>query len=497
MACALALRGWFCTRGHPADRPGRDAKCAAASSHRAFARRPAIRVANAIEGSPDEYLAFGMTDALIGELSRIRALKVISQTSAMQYKGVRKTLPEIARELGVTTVVEGSVVNEGGQVRLTVQLIDARTDSHLWTQTYSRDPATALSTQRALAREVAGLIRSRLVPSDRSTTPIFQQTNPAAYESYVRGRYFLQQPGEASMAEARGFFEQSIAADPNFAPAHVELSNYFVLTDALHPADAMPRAMASARRALALDDSSARCARLAGVRALLWRMGLGGRRPRVRARARTGSERRANPALACALSELDGPPRHGDRGGAARHRSGSGLDRRLRYRGSSVVECSPFRQGAGAGRGGFATSVPTIRAASCTSAIGHLYQGRFADAVAWAQKGVEITGGDPSFLCVLAIAQHRAGQTQQAQQTLAELDRLATTAYVPDVFLAGTYLWLRGHDTAVKQLHRAFERRDSYLVVANVAPWFESAARPSAISGHPAQHEVPALNVIR
>ena len=212
---------------------------------------------NAAEGSPDEYLAFGMTDALIGELSRVGALKVISQTSVMQYKGAQKTLPVIARELGVSTVVEGSVFRESGQVRMTVQLIDARTDTHLWTQTYTSDPETVLSTQRQLAREVAGLIRSRLLPSDRSTTPSFQQTNPAAYEAYVKGRYYLQRPDEASMARGRAFFEQSIAADSNFAPAHVGLSNYFVVTDAVAPAEAMPRAKTSAGRALAIDPASA------------------------------------------------------------------------------------------------------------------------------------------------------------------------------------------------------------------------------------------------
>jgi TolB-like protein/DNA-binding winged helix-turn-helix (wHTH) protein/tetratricopeptide (TPR) repeat protein len=440
-------------------------------------------VANAIDGSPDDYLAFGMTDALIGELSSIRALKVISQTSAMQYKGVRKTLPEIARELGATTVVEGSVVNEGGQVRLTVQLIDARTDSHLWTQTYSRDPATALSTQRALAREVAGLIRSRLVPSDRSTTPIFQQTNPAAYETYVRGRYFLQQPGEASMVKARGFFEQSIAADQNFAPAHVGLSNYFVLTDGVPPAEAMPKAMASARRALALDDSSA-----AAHASLAWVHYFG-----------EWDWAAADRAFERAL-ELD-PNDARTRRWHALYLSSMGRHATAIEEAQRAIDLDPVSIGV------FDTAAAVWSNARrfdkvleqaerirdlnrddprgvMHSAIGHLYQGSFADAVAWAQKGVEISGRDPSFLCVLAIAQHRAGQTQQAQQTLAEIDRLATTAYVPDVFLAGTYLWLRNHDAAVKQLHRAFERRDSYLVVANVAPWFDP------LRGHPRFQDV-------
>jgi hypothetical protein len=106
-------------------------------------------------------------------------------------------------------------------------------------------------------------------------------------------------------------------------------------------------------------------------------------------------------------------------------------------------------------------------------ATGYLHQGRFAEAVESGQKGVEASGRNPAFLCVLAVAQYRAGQAHQSQQALQEVDALAAKGYVPDVFLALTSLWLRDHDAALGQLQRAYERRDSYLVVANVAPWFD------------------------
>jgi TolB-like protein/DNA-binding winged helix-turn-helix (wHTH) protein/tetratricopeptide (TPR) repeat protein len=428
--------------------------------------------ANAAEGSPDEYLAFGMTDALISELSRIGALRVISQTSAMQYKGVRKTLPVIAKELGVTTVVEGSVVNEGGQIRLTVQLIDARTDSHLWTQTYGRDPATALTTQRALAREVASLIRTRLLPRDQSTPPLVQQTNPAAYEAYVKGRYFLQLPGEPGMLRAREFFEQSIAADPNFAPAHVGLSNYFVLTDALPSAEAMPRAAASARRALELDESSA-----AAHASLAWVHYFGDwdwpatERAFARAIELDPNEARTRRWHALFLSSMG---RHGtaieeaslaielDPVSLSAHDAAAFVWSNARRFDKQLEQAERMRDLSAADPRGF-----------MHMAMGYLHQDRFADAVAWAQKGAEISGRDSSFLCVLAVAQHRAGEVRQAQQTLAEIDRLAESAYVSDVYRASAYLWLRDHDSAIRQLQRAYERRDAYLVVANVVPWLD------------------------
>jgi hypothetical protein len=152
-----------------------------------------------------------MSEALITELSLIGALKVISRTSVMQYKDVSKPLKQIAGELGAGAIVEGSLLREGDQVRITVQLIDARTDTHLWAQSYIHESAQALSRQRELAREVAGIIRSRIAPSDRTPLPLIEQTNAAAYEAYVKGRYFMQQQSEESWLRSRQFFEQAVA----------------------------------------------------------------------------------------------------------------------------------------------------------------------------------------------------------------------------------------------------------------------------------------------
>ncbi len=435
------------------------------------------------EDSPDEYLAFGMTDALIGELSRIGALRVTSQTSTLQYKGTRKVLPEIARELGVETVVEGSIVHEGNQLRLTVQLIDARTDTHVWTQTYTRDPATALSTQRTLAREVAGLIRSRLVPADRSMIPVVQQTTPAAYEPYLKGRYFMQRADEASMARARGFFEQSIAADPNFAPAHVGLAGYYLVTDSIAPADAMPKARRSAQRALALDESSADAhASLAFLhyfgdwdwpetdRAFTRAIALDPsdawtRRWHALYLSSMGRDATAIEEIRRAI-ELDPVSISGFDAAAAVWSNARRFDKVLEQA-ARIRELNPDDPR------GF-----------IHLAIGSLYLNRFAEAAEAAQKATELSGRNPSFLCVLAVVQHRAGHTTEALQTLAEIEQQSTAGYVPDVFLAVAYLWLRDHETALDRLQRAFERRDTYLVVAKVAPWFDP------LRGHPRFQEL-------
>ena len=428
--------------------------------------------ANAADESQDAYLAFGMTDALISELSRSGALKVISQTSAMHYKGARKPLPAIARELGVTIVVEGSVVQEGGEVRLTVQLIDARSDAHLWTQTYVSDPPAALANQRARAREVAAIIRSRLVPDDRPSAPTLQSTTPAAYEAYLKGRYFLQQPSEASAARARQFFEEAIAADPDFAAAHAGLAHYFVTTDALAPAQAMPRAESSARRALELDSSSA-----AGHAALafvhyFWHWDWAA----------------ADRAFARALA-LD-PNDALTRRWHAIFLSAMGRHQTAAEEIELAVTLDPLSLSALDAAGGVWSNArrfdkvveqarhihdlnPGDPRGFIHLAIGNLFQDNYAEAIAAAAKAVDGSGRNPAYLCLLAVMQQRAGETDAARQTLAEIETLATKGYVPEVFLAVAYVWMGEHDAAVRHLNRAFDARDGYLVVANVAPWLD------------------------
>jgi TolB-like protein/DNA-binding winged helix-turn-helix (wHTH) protein/tetratricopeptide (TPR) repeat protein len=441
-------------------------------AHQSVAVLPFIAGSDATAESPDEYLAFGMTDALTGELSRASALKVISQTSAMQYKGARKTLPEIARELGVGTVVEGSVVREGQQVRITVQLIDARTDTHLWTETYTRDAGTALSTQRALAREVASLIRSRLAVTDSPAVPVLQRTTPAAYEAYVKGRFIMQQPSDASLDRARELFEQAVAADPDFALAHVGLASYYLATDAVAPAEAMPRARASAARALVLDDAAAEAhASLAFVhyfgdwdwsateRAFSRAIGLDPNDARTRRwhalyQSAMGRHATATEEIQRAL-ELDPISISAlDAAGAVwsnARRFDKVLEQAARIRELSPQDPRGFLH----------------------QAVAYFHLNRFGEAADAAQQGVDASGRNPAFLSVLAVAQHRAGRTDQAAQTLAEIDRQAASGYVPDAFLALAYLWLRDHGAALDRLQRAYERRDTYLVVAKVAPWFD------------------------
>ncbi|MGH9818504.1 MAG: tetratricopeptide repeat protein, partial [Candidatus Acidiferrales bacterium] len=215
------------------------------------------------EGSDDEYLAFGMTEALTAELSKIGALKVISQTSAMQYKDAQKSLPEIARELGVGAVVEGSVVRDGNEIRVTVQLIEAATDTHLWAETYQRELRDILTMQTEIARAIAREIHLTLTPVEEAALNSTRAVNPAAHEAYLRGRYFWQKQTDEDVRRALSYFEQAIALDPSYAPAYADLSTvYWEFAAGRAPtpqarSKALDDARAAALRALALDDTLA------------------------------------------------------------------------------------------------------------------------------------------------------------------------------------------------------------------------------------------------
>jgi TolB-like protein len=174
--------------------------------------------------STQEYFADGMTEALINNLAKIRALRVISRTSVMRYKGTRKSLPEIARELHVDAVIEGSVQRSGDQVRVTAQLIHAETDANIWSREYERDLTDVLKLQSDVAQAVANEIRIQVTPEERNRLASARTINPEAHEAYLLGRHYTEIGNEQSWKQAIQYFEQAIQLSPDYAPAHAGLS---------------------------------------------------------------------------------------------------------------------------------------------------------------------------------------------------------------------------------------------------------------------------------
>ncbi len=207
-----------------------------------------------------DYFADGMTDELISDLGQIRALRVISRTSVMAYKHARKPLPQIARELNVDAIVEGTVLRSGEQVRITAQLIDATADKHLWSQSYEGELKDTLALQNQVARAIADQIRINLNPQEQAALKIAKVVNPEAYESYLKGRYFWNKRTPDSLKVALAYFNQAIEEDSNYAQAYSGLADtYALLGDwqyaVMTPKEALPKAKTAAIKALELDST--------------------------------------------------------------------------------------------------------------------------------------------------------------------------------------------------------------------------------------------------
>ncbi len=209
-----------------------------------------------LSGDPrQDYFADSMTEELIADLGQVSASRVISRTSMMTYKGTTKTLPQIARELGVDTVVEGSVLRQGKQVRITAQLIDAKTDQHLWARSYVRDLNDVLSLQAEVAWTIADQIRIAVTPEERARLARPRTVEPEAQELYLQGMQALDTGNPRS---GIGCFQKAIDKDPNYAQAYAALANsYGWMGEAgwMPYSDAFPKEKAAAIKAIALDEA--------------------------------------------------------------------------------------------------------------------------------------------------------------------------------------------------------------------------------------------------
>jgi len=207
-----------------------------------------------------DYFADGMTDELITDLGQIGALRIISRTSVMRYKGARKPLAQIARELKVDAVVEGTVLRSGNQVRISAQLVEAPEDKHLWAESYEGDLRDTLALQNRVARAVAEHIRISLNGQEEAALKNTKVVNPEAYVSYLKGRYFWNKRTADGLKAAVAYFNQAIEEDPNYARAYSGLADtYALLGDwqyaVMTPKEALPKAKAAAIKALELDST--------------------------------------------------------------------------------------------------------------------------------------------------------------------------------------------------------------------------------------------------
>lgn len=246
---ALVTIAYVATRSRPGD------------AGRAKIRSLAVLPLQNLSGDPaQDYVADGMTEELIGRLSRIHGLRVISRTSSMHFKNTQLSVPEIAKMLAVDAIVEGSLVREGNQIRVHAQLIRAATDEHIWAGEYQRDYQSILEVQEEVARNIVEQIELNLTPQERASLEFKGPVDPAAYENYLKGRYYFSQRTEDALRKSIASFQQAITSGPGYAPAYSGLAEAYAMLGfrgGLASKDALSGAKKAALKAIELDSSLA------------------------------------------------------------------------------------------------------------------------------------------------------------------------------------------------------------------------------------------------
>ena len=233
----------------------------AGDANRPKVRSLAVLPLQNLSGDPSQdYIADGMTEELIGRLSRIHGLRVISRTSTMHFKNTQLSLPEIGKMLAVDAIVEGSLVQEGHQIRVHAQLIRAATDEHIWAGEYQREYQSILEVQEEVARNIVGQIELNLTPQERALLASRAPVDPEAYENYLKGRYYFSQRTEDALHRSIASFQQAITRDPGYAPGYSGLAEAYSMLGfrgGLPSKDALSGARRAALKAIELDNSLA------------------------------------------------------------------------------------------------------------------------------------------------------------------------------------------------------------------------------------------------
>jgi TolB-like protein/Tfp pilus assembly protein PilF len=425
-----------------------------------------------LSGEPGhEYFADGMTEALITCLAKIKALRVISRTSAMQYKGVRKSLSQIAGELNVDAVIEGSVLRSGERVRITAQLIHS-SDQHLWAESYERDFRDILSLQSEVARQVANEVRIILTPEERDRLGIARQVNPEAHELYLKARHLWNKRTEDSVRKALSYFHQAIDIDPTYAQGYSGVADSYNILgyyNALPPAEAYPKGKAAALKALELDDSLAEPHAAMGVvkRDFEWDW--------AGAEAEFQRAIELNPGYVEAyhwrstlLSML------------GRHAEALGEKKKaLAMDPLSVVIRTDLARMYYFSRD-YDQSLEQYRAAldmdpnfgSAHLWLAQVYEqkGLYEEAISSLKSGMHLSSDSTYALAKLGHGYAMAGRCDEARAVLNQLNALSSRRSVSPYDIALVHLGLRENDEAFTWLQRAFEQRSLWMGYLNVEP---------------------------
>src|SRR5580658_7841941 len=410
-----------------------------------------------------DYFADGMTDELISDLGQISALRVISRTSVMGYKHARKPLPQIARELKVDAVVEGTVLRSGDRVRITAQLIDASSDKHLWSESYEGELRDTLGLQNQVARAIADQIRIKVKPQEKAELKNAKVVHPEAYESYLKGRYFWNKRTMEGLKVALAYFNQAIEEDPKYAEAYSGLADTYALSgdwqySVMTPKEAFPKAKAAAIKALELDSSlgEAHNSLAFCLDGFDWNFDSAGKEFR-RAIDLNPGYATAHHWYAWHLSLLG---RFDE--AIAEMKKAQNLDPLSLIINSDLAELLVLAHSYDESMQQSRKTIemdPNFALAHSQLAQAYLQEHRYEEAVAEMQKAVQLSGDSPTCIANLARAYVASGKRSEALKLLSDLKKRSNSTYSNAAEIAVIYVSLGDTDQAMSWLERGYEER--------------------------------------
>ncbi len=435
-----------------------------------------------LSGDPgQDYLADGITEALIGRLANIRDLHVISHTSVMRFKDTQLSIPEIAKTLGVDAVVEGSVIKEGDRIRVTAQLIHGATDEHFWSETYDREMRDALTLESELALAIGKKVEVTVTGEEHQRLSAARPVAPEVYESYLMGRFLFRRGNRAAMEQSIQNFEEALNRDPTFAPAYVGLAEAYTMLGTvvagMPPQATRPKVTEYARKALALDPDLVEAhVALANVLQEEWHWA------EAEAEYKRALELNPNNAdahswfalwLSCqgrtreALAEIEraralDPVGVSGNSGAWMLNSGSWILFQSHRYDDAIRE---------------SRSALAVQPDNANNLLGlgfsQIANDKPAEAIPTLEKALSFSPGSPAVIGVLIRAYAHAGRRGDALRLLAGLKQRRKAGYIPAGAFVNAYLGLGDNEQAFYWLEEAYKEQSNILQFVKTHPYFD------------------------
>jgi eukaryotic-like serine/threonine-protein kinase len=432
---------------------------------------------NLSPGSDDDFFADGMTDALITTLAQIRALRVISRTSVMRYKGARQPLPEIAQALNVDAIVEGTVLRSHGRVRIAAQLIHAASDTHLWAKQYESDLRDVLALQSDVARAIADEIQVQLSPQEKSRLARSRPVDPTAYEAFLKGRHHWYRRSPDALMRALELIQHAISLDPSYALAYAGLADAYAtagwdLFGLSAPSDSFPKARQAAQRALEIDPNCAEAHAALGWAAagFDWDWATAERefRHAIDLKPQYGPVHiwfshflRAMDRTAESLVESRRALECDPLGLVLNMHMGWHLLYSREYE-KAIEQCSKTLE-----------LDPTFILAHVFLGQAHEQLGAFPSAIAAFEKAVALSQRHPVYLADLGHGFAVAGRRADALRILDELQEISSRRYVAARAIAEVHIGLDNRDEAFAWLQTALQQRNGWLIHIRENPRYD------------------------